>query len=260
MVDVHWPNFGAKISQFKLVCPLSAAQQECDDLAESPLNKGDLIGTKKKHAKCKACAAGVQRKDRYLSVGWDVSSGRWCVFMAAQRVFGDAFTKSKALGIRPSDMARGNGLDVIIQRVGINSSVEVIPESLGKRPPSMPDEIPDTKLVISGLGKKSLWRLYSTPDEIPKDEEYGANSVFMAKTGLPPPIKTNSTIPPILPDIASSHGGFMDIPPDIASSHGFMDFMKKTVEKPEKQDPKPIPPREWIDGSSMITKNRWEMM
>jgi hypothetical protein len=216
IVDVHWAKFGAKIAQAKLACPGTA---EDDDF---------LVNGGKHAVMCKACAAGTPRKQRGVAIGWDVTSGRWCLFMAAPAVFAEAFEKSVPHGVTPARMTSGDGLNVVVQRVGMSTVVEVVPESGGTRPQGDAG-VPDMALVLAGLRKKSLWTKYSTPDEIPSmdgPESPDGPSVLWAQNF--PKYKDLEDCPKASPAASPKPSG--------------------------------RPRDEWMDGSSLIARNRWEMI
>lgn len=169
-VEVHWAKFGAKIAQGKLVC----ANGDPDD--EDP-DEGLLISNshKEKAIECKACKAGVQSKTRGAAIGWDVTANRWCLFMASPSVFSDVFSKCKKYGVTPEVMIAGDGPNVIIQRAGMATIVEIVPESIGSRPQGK-EKPPDLSMVLAGMRKRSVWTKYSTPEDIDVPVFLGTNT------------------------------------------------------------------------------------
>lgn len=117
-ISVHWAN--AKVAHLWLTCPDSI---------------GLVAGFK-----CRACEAGARSAERHIAPGWDVTMGRWCLFMSHPLVFSEVFRKCLDHGVSVEMMKSGMGPDVILQRVGNRTLSEVAPETIaqprgkGKRP------------------------------------------------------------------------------------------------------------------------------
>jgi len=192
-ISVHWAD--APIQQYKLACP---------------------------EGKCKACPH-VPSMPRRIAIGWDVSRGRWCVYMAHKNVFSQAFKLCRKQGVTPADMETGNGPDVLLQRMGMKTMVSIIPETLDDEPPRTPPP-PSLKAVIAGLYKKSIWNYLSSVQE--------AKDHFPAKDYSPLVFPSDKSMKATGPN--------------------------KQAEPSEEEKPGPDDPN-LIDGSALFGNDRWDL-
>lgn len=115
---------------------------------------------------CLCCAEPDHPKleDRLVACGWDCQTRQWCHLMFTHNVFRQIVEAVKAINVPLSQLESGDGPDVILQRIGLNTIVQVIQESIGqKRGPTPPfkegeDVPPALNYVLKQLQKKSVWK------------------------------------------------------------------------------------------------------
>lgn len=149
VVGVHWAK--AKVAQVKLVCPLSIGQAatKCKHSIETGPNT----------------FSHPAPSERLIALCWDVQAKQWAVFIGHALVFGEVASKMKAAGVTPQVMAVGLGPDVILQRLGNKTMAEIVPESIGVKPPGCGDA-PDFDEYLRSLEEKSAWATFATPEEL----------------------------------------------------------------------------------------------
>lgn len=149
LVSIHYAAAG--VSMLKMICP-------------------DSLGIDPKV--CRACTS-VKASDRMLSVVWDVKLEKWALYMAPNRVFGAVFEQCQKQSVDPAMMEKGEGPDMILQRAGFGTEVVAMPETIGQVRGKQIEEWGERSLLFPPLGeaakqlyKDSLWRLYSTTQEV----------------------------------------------------------------------------------------------
>lgn len=117
--------------------------------------------------KCKLCKNGAMPVSRSMARVWDCVAKRWAVYVGPYMVFADAWEKSKAIGVSSEAMDRGAGPDVLLQRLGVSTEVEVCPETVGQARGS--GQIPF--LDVEGIERTSVWNKFGSIDEV--EQKYG---------------------------------------------------------------------------------------
>lgn len=268
-VGVHWcpKNVTLKVSQTKLLCPDSLAPEDKDD--------GWNL-QKEKKLKCKRCLAQTA-SDRFIAVGWDVGKKRWCVFMAHPNTFADIFDMFKARGIPPELIESGMAGEVVVQRMGMKTMVDMVDGTAGVKhdlgaPPS-PYE------VYKELRKQSLWTKYSTPEEAsafyqmmgwhePKQEtdvlwEHGLiiNELLNAQVAptenpITEPIKKSGI------DFSKLLKAITDAPvlEEAPNSDSVIELAKAKKEKRLKAKARAEGPKKKIDPKKLGSADRWDFL
>lgn len=108
-LGIHYAN--AKLGMLKMVCPKS-------------------INTS---FHCGPCESGTLPNPRNLAIGWDCRMNRWAVYLATISTFQEIFKQCKAAGATGQMMSDGTGPDIILQRIGSNTEVVVMPETIGQK-------------------------------------------------------------------------------------------------------------------------------
>jgi hypothetical protein len=143
---VGWHYARAKLSPLKTVCP----------------NSFDTN-------KCKFCGNGAMPVSRSMIRVWDCIAKRWAVYVGPHTVFADAWEKSKAVGVTKDEMYFGAGPDVLLQRLGASTEVEVCPETVGQARGKGP--LPLLDETMKGIEKASVWNKFGSVEEV--ERKYG---------------------------------------------------------------------------------------
>ena len=108
---------------------------------------------------CKFCEAQkTEPAPRMLAMGWDCEKFRWCLHMAPESIFYAVMQKSKEAGVTPEMMKTGLGPDIIFQRIGSNTEVIVIAETIGQSRGSGEQPIFDD--CLEAAANQSIWNKF----------------------------------------------------------------------------------------------------
>lgn len=139
-VGVHWCN--AVVAYRRLVCPDTILPEE---------------------KRCLFCrATGGVPTMKAVAVAWDLNMLRWSVYMGTKQSFGEIWAASRAQGVTEMMMEAGNGVEIIIQRIGKSSLAVAVPDAM-RRP--LEQDPPAADGILRGIVSKSIWTMYSTAAE-----------------------------------------------------------------------------------------------
>jgi hypothetical protein len=143
---VGWHYAKVNLSPLRIVCPNSFAA-----------------------GRCKMCRDGATPSSRSMAKVWDCIAKRWAIYIGPYAVFAEAWEKSKSIGSSREMMEKGDGPDVLLQRIGMRTEVEICPETIGDARGN--GNLPSLDELMDGLGKASVWNKFGTVAEV--EQKYG---------------------------------------------------------------------------------------
>jgi hypothetical protein len=104
-----------------------------------------------------------------MALAWDCIAKRWAVYVGPEQVFSDVW---KASGVSKEVLEKGDGPDVLLQRMGVRTEVAVCPETVGK--PIGNGMLPSMDTIIKQVEKASLWNTFDST--IAVERKYGGET------------------------------------------------------------------------------------
>ena len=145
-VTIHWisaeeqlENPQLAVGQKQMLCPLSIA----------PLLPPENF-------KCSACFKEKGSATRHVVMAYDVPKKAWSVYLAHPFILKKIMDAARECGATPKMMVDGTGPDIILQKIGQNTEVQTLPETMGKVK-EIEELKPAFESILLGLARYSVW-------------------------------------------------------------------------------------------------------